>query len=92
MQIKVFTQKPVDSKATLPYSEEAAQNALRFHRTIPFYQETPLISLQCAAQRYKVDAIFVKDESCRFGLKACSFFAEFGFLQIIKSFSFLLCV
>ena len=70
MQIKVFTQKPVDSKATLPYSEEAAQNALRFHRTIPFYQETPLISLQCAAQRYKVDAIFVKDESCRFGLKA----------------------
>ena len=62
MQIKVFTQKPVDSRATLPYSEEAAQNALRFHGTIPFYQETPLISLQCAAQRYKVDAIFVKDE------------------------------
>ena len=70
MKIKVFTRKPVDSRATLPYSEEAAQNALRFHRTIPFYQETPLVSLQCAAQQYKVDAIFVKDESSRFGLKA----------------------
>ena len=70
MQIKVFTKEPVDSPDSLFCSEEAAQNALRFHRTIPSYQETPLVSLQCAAQRYKVDSIFVKDESFRFGLKA----------------------
>ena len=70
MQSKLFTREPVENRATLPYSEEAAQNALRFHRTIPAYEETPLVSLQCAAKRYNVDSVFVKDESFRFGLKA----------------------
>ena len=70
MQSKLFTREPVENRATLPFSEEAAQNALRFHRTIPAYDETPLVSLQCAAKRYNVDSVFVKDESFRFGLKA----------------------
>ena len=52
------------------FTEVEAMNALRFHRSLPGYAETALVSLSCAAEQYAVDSIFVKDESSRFGLKA----------------------
>ena len=52
------------------FSEADMQNALRFHRSIPAYRETPLVPLDCAARKYRVGSILVKDESSRFGLKA----------------------
>lgn len=54
----------------LPYSDETAKQVLRFHRSIPGYRETRLVSLQAAARHFGVEAIYVKDESARFGLKA----------------------
>ena len=52
------------------FSESAAEAALEFHKTIPGYAKTPLVSLDSAAAEYGIDSIFVKDESKRFGLKA----------------------
>ncbi|MBR6703806.1 MAG: diaminopropionate ammonia-lyase [Lachnospiraceae bacterium] len=68
--LRFMRQEPVFNDVCLSFSEEAAQDALRFHRTLPGYRETPLLSLSAAAARCGVDEIFVKDESGRFGLKA----------------------
>ena len=53
-----------------PFTRAAGERALRFHKSLPSYRETPLVSLDAAARRYGVGGIFVKDESQRFGLKA----------------------
>ncbi len=54
----------------LPFKEHDAELAIRFHRSLPGYQETELVSLPNAAERFHVDAILVKDESSRFSLNA----------------------
>ncbi len=69
-QIGVISRKPVFHTAAPLFTERDAKNALRFHRSLPDYRETPLVSLACTAERYGIGSIFVKDESARFGLKA----------------------
>ena len=69
-QISVIRQTPAINSASSSFTEKDAQNALRFHRSLPDYRETPLVSLACAAERYGIGSVFVKDESFRFGLKA----------------------
>lgn len=54
----------------IPFSEQEAERALHFHRSLPCYKETELVSLPCTAEQMNVAGIFVKDESSRFGLKA----------------------
>jgi len=58
------------SAATHDFSEAAAANARHFHRTISVYQPTPLHSLACLATDLNLGALWIKDESHRFGLKA----------------------
>ena len=53
-----------------PFDQEAAEVALHFHRSLPMYEETKLVSLQTAAEELGVKAIHLKDESTRFGLKS----------------------
>ena len=53
-----------------PYTGAAAEEAGRFHRSLPGYRPTPLVSLPCLASKLGVRGIYVKDESARFGLKA----------------------
>lgn len=52
------------------FNREAAANALQFHRSLPMYEKTELVSLGSAAEKLGVKEIFIKDESTRFGLKA----------------------
>lgn len=52
------------------FTRNEAENAIRFHRSLPYYNETSLKSLSSAAEKYGVGAILVKDESTRFGLNA----------------------
>ncbi|MBR5730653.1 MAG: diaminopropionate ammonia-lyase [Firmicutes bacterium] len=52
------------------FTEKTAEKVLRFHKSMPFYKETELKSLPAAAERFGVRAVFVKDESTRFGLNA----------------------
>lgn len=53
-----------------PFDAAAAENALRFHKSLPGYQQTELVSLEGAAKAAGVKEILLKDESARFGLKA----------------------
>ncbi len=69
-KVRVLSSISTYSRACGEFSAFAAEQARRFHKTIPGYKETPLVSLSCAAGEYGIDSIFVKDESQRFGLKA----------------------
>ena len=69
-EIQVISGPFVYNEGCASFSEKDVFNALRFHRSIPAYRETPLVSLQCAARQYRVGSVLVKDESSRFGLKA----------------------
>ena len=44
--------------------------AQAFHRSFPQYSPTPLASLRGMAERLGLGGLYVKDESCRFGLNA----------------------
>ena len=48
----------------------ALERASRFHKTIPGYAPTPLVSLDHLARKLGVTQVLVKDESKRFGLNA----------------------
>ena len=51
-------------------SAEQAEQAAAFHRTLPGYEVTPLVKLDNLAKRLGVGAVYLKDESKRFGLNA----------------------
>lgn len=51
--------------ATMP-----ADGALTFHKSLPFYQPTPLFRQPALAKSLGLKNLFVKDESQRFGLNA----------------------
>jgi diaminopropionate ammonia-lyase len=51
-------------------SEEAFDRVRAYHRALPGYQPTPLVSLPALARRLGVRNIYLKDESRRFGLNA----------------------
>ena len=69
-QFKLICREPERYSRTRLFSLTEAEKALRFHESIPSYKETSLISLKDAAKENGVKAIYVKDESSRFGLKA----------------------
>ncbi len=49
---------------------DAVKNAERLHKALPTYQPTPLVRLDGLAKMLNVRAVYVKDESKRFGLNA----------------------
>ncbi len=51
-------------------SLESAEKVLSFHQSFPMYRETPLTHLKQLAAELGIEAIYVKDESFRFGLNA----------------------
>lgn len=52
------------------WDENAARSAIKFHKKIPAYQPTPLVSLQQLAGYLGIDKLYIKDESYRFGLNS----------------------
>ena len=52
------------------FTVENAVVARDFHKSFPSYQETPLVRLDSLAGALGLSAMFVKDESFRFGLNA----------------------
>ena len=69
-RLSVICREPVPGVDLSAYSAQKAADTLRFHRSLPTYAVTPLVSLQSLSAREKVRAVFVKDESSRFGLRA----------------------
>jgi len=60
---------PNPSKVPISSPSEA-EEVLSFHRTLPDYASTPLISLNKIAGKLGVERLLIKDEGKRFGLKA----------------------
>ena len=55
---------------TEAFSLPVAQSVRRFHQSFPQYNPTPLVTLTNLARNLRVDNIWIKDESYRFGLNA----------------------
>ncbi len=51
-------------------NEDVAKSVLDFHKSIPKYEETPLVNLDNLSKEIGLKGFFVKDESYRFGLNA----------------------
>jgi len=69
--LRILARRTRRSTEAEPYfNADAAAAALRFHRSLPAYAPTPLLSLSALAAARAVRDILVKDESRRFGLKA----------------------
>lgn len=52
------------------FSFESLEEVFLFHKSLPSYEATPLQALNNLAEKFKIDKLYVKDESQRFGLKA----------------------
>ncbi|MDR2111776.1 MAG: diaminopropionate ammonia-lyase [Candidatus Accumulibacter sp.] len=63
-----FSAAPVTPVDAFDHAE--LSRALAFHRSMPGYAPTPLVSLPRLARRLGIGSLCVKDESARFGLKA----------------------
>ena len=73
-QTRIFLNKTAffnaPSASVADFSPAELGKALAFHRTMPGYAPTPLVSLGQLAAKLGVGGIYVKDESHRFGLNA----------------------
>jgi len=65
-----IVQTPPDRDLPMTLSPATAVRVHAFHRQLPGYKPTPLVRLKSLARYWRVEDIFVKDESHRFGLKA----------------------
>lgn len=66
-----FINSPTNSiQHSLTTTILAQSKAIDYHRTLPKYNKTPLVSLPHLAAKYGVGNIYVKDEAHRFGLNA----------------------
>ena len=69
--IGVFRHTPAPSASVPDFLRaENTRAARRFHRSLPGYGITPLVSLAALSEKLGVASILVKDESRRFGLNA----------------------
>jgi len=67
---QAFIQMPKHVSAPRAFSEGVADKVHRFHRQLPDYMPTELVSLKGLARAWGLGEIYVKDESTRFNLKA----------------------
>ena len=70
IQWKRNTMAPSSDKFLSVMDVREVKKAKAFHESFPQYSITPLVSLKNLASYIGVDALFVKDESYRFGLNA----------------------
>jgi diaminopropionate ammonia-lyase len=69
--VHYFLNTPTNQLPNSPTAKVLEEsNAAAFHRSLPSYKPTPLVALPGLAKQYGVGAIYVKDESHRFGLNA----------------------
>ena len=68
--LRILFQEPSLDENERLFNPDDSEKTLRFHRSLPQYRQTELVSLSSCAEKYGIRSIFVKDESSRFGLKA----------------------
>lgn len=70
MQYCLRTRGEHGSADTAFLGREEIRKVTAFHKTLPEYAVTPLVRLDDLAKKLGVDAVYLKDESKRFGLNA----------------------
>ena len=76
---------PSSPSSTDGFAQTTVKQVRAFHRTLPDYQPTPLVSLKRLANRLGLADITIKDESKRFGLKAFKALgASYGLCRTLK--------
>ena len=69
--MKIIRNKDMGMSADISrFTAETAEKTLSFHKSFDEYEPTPLVSLESYAQANGIGAVFIKDESFRFGLNA----------------------
>ena len=63
-------EKPAQAGQYIQCNKTVAADVMRFHKSMPVYAPTRLVSLKERAAAHHVKGIYVKDESSRFGLNA----------------------
>lgn len=69
-EVALLAGAPVHRADFRYFTEEELSFVREFHRSMPQYRKTPLVSLHNLAQKLGLRNIFIKDESKRFGLNA----------------------
>lgn len=69
-ELKAVFLQPDGSRSTDSFCEMNAERVLRFHKSLPEYKETELVSLPELADSLGLESVQIKDESSRFGLNA----------------------
>ena len=64
----VYFNPAASSWRTPSYPQANLDAVVSFHRNLPNYHPTPLVSIEAFAQELGVEAVYVKDESNRFDL------------------------
>ena len=65
-----YDQPRIEVPAGFLFTPQIARQVRIFHQSFPDYHPTPLVSLKKLARLLGVDTVYIKDESCRFGLNA----------------------
>jgi diaminopropionate ammonia-lyase len=69
-RFQALFQEPTTEIIPKNFTKEVAERVHKFHKQLPGYTPTELVSLKELAQYWGVGDIYMKDESTRFGLRA----------------------
>lgn len=69
-KIEMHVNKPLKGSLPKQFNKENYKNVQQYHKSLAVYKPTPLVKLDNIAAEMGVGAVYIKDESKRFGLNA----------------------
>ena len=69
-KIEMYANTPAKGRLPQQFNEENYKKVQDYHKSLAVYEPTPLVSLDGLAEELGVKAVYLKDESMRFGLNA----------------------
>ncbi len=69
-KIEMYVNTPAKGRLPQQFNGENYKKVQEYHKSLPVYEPTPLVSLDGLAEELGVKAVYLKDESRRFGLNA----------------------
>lgn len=69
-KIEMYVNTPAKGKLPEQFNDENYKKVQEYHKSLAVYEPTPLVSLDALAEELGVKAVYLKDESKRFGLNA----------------------
>ena len=69
-KIEMYVNTPAKGRLPQQFNEENYKKVQEYHKSLAVYEPTPLVSLEELAEELGIKAVYLKDESKRFGLNA----------------------